>query len=124
MAGLAEAASASVLERKEELAAAITTALYRERPELLERWGEAGRAKCLQDMRHNLEHLAPAVALGDSTLFARYVVWLRDMLASRGIPAGDVVDSLRHTGTVARQRLPAAEGALVAEVVEAGLAVL
>ena len=122
--GLAQAASTALLERKEELAHAVTEALYRERPELLERWGAEGRAHCLQDMRYNLEHLAPAVALGEPALFERYVGWLRDMLGARGIPARDVADSLRLTRTVALERMPAAQAALIARALDAGLDVL
>ena len=73
-------ASEAILDRKEELAREITQALYDHEPGLLERHGERGRSKCLQDMRYNLEHLAPAVGLDDPALFARYVTWLDQLL--------------------------------------------
>lgn len=121
---VAEAASDMLLERKEEFARAITDALYAERPELHVRHGEAGRSKCLQDMRYNLEHLAPAVALEDPTLFARYVGWLRDMLASHGVCADDVRRSLELTLAITERHLAPDHAALVAAAVAAGLATL
>jgi hypothetical protein len=119
--GVGDRAAAALLARREELAANITAALYAERPELLERYGEQGRRKCLQDMRYNLEHLAPAVALGDPSLFARYVVWLRELLKAHGVPARDVRRSLELTGGVVRARLEPEEAAAVERALVAGL---
>jgi MerR family transcriptional regulator, light-induced transcriptional regulator len=119
--GVGERASAALLARKEELASAITAALYREMPELLERYGERGRRKCHEDMRYNLEHLAPAVALADPSLFARYVTWLREMLEAHGVPARDVRRSLELTGDEVRARLAGDEAAAVESALEAGL---
>ena len=67
-------ASESLLSHKEDLARAITDSLFAAQSDLLARYGEPGRAKCLQDMRYNLEHLAPAYALGVSDLFAQYYI--------------------------------------------------
>jgi hypothetical protein len=117
-------ASDALLARKEELARAVSDALYAEMPGLLEKYGEPGRAKCLQDMRYNLEHLAPAVALGEPALFARYAAWLRDMLAARGIPADEVLRSLELTERVVRHRLAPEQAEAVAGCIAAGVAAL
>ena len=122
--GVGETASETLLERKEELARAITQALYAERPELLDRHGERGRRKCLQDMCYNLEHLAPAVALGEPSMFARYVVWLRDMLGARGVAADDIGRSLELISRVVREEFAVDEAAAVQEALHAGIAVL
>lgn len=119
-----ERSSARLIGEKEELARAITDALYRERPELLARWGAAGREKCLQDMRYNLEHLAPAVALDQPALFAGYARWLLGLLEARGIPPGDVTRSLALTRTIIDSRFPSDEAAAVAPSLDAALAVL
>lgn len=118
------AASDALLARREDLARAITEALYAEMPELTAKYGDRGRAKCLEDMRYNLEHLAPAVALGEPTLFAGYIVWLRDMLDARGIAMDEVRRSLELTEAVVRTSLSREEAALVTETIAAGLAAL
>lgn len=123
-AGVAEAASGTLLRDKEQLARAITDALYADMPELLARHGHRGRVKCLEDMHYNLEHLAPAVALGDPTLFVRYVEWLRDMLGARGVGVDEVRRSLELTIDVTRASLVDAEAAAVAQPIEAALALL
>jgi hypothetical protein len=117
-------ASASLLDRKDELAAAITGALYTDDPSLAMRFGETGRAKCHQDMRYSLEHLAPAVALDDPSLFARYVSWLESMLAARGVGSEDVRRSLEATRRVVSEYLPPDQVARVLPSLQAGLAVL
>ena len=119
---LSVAASDAISERKEELARVITDALYAEHPALLARHGAAGRAKCLQDMRFNLEHLASAVALEDPALFGRYVQWLARMLGARGVAASDVRQSIELTETVLVARFPADHAAAVQPSLRAGIA--
>lgn len=109
---------------REALAQAITDALYAEMPELLGRYGERGRQKCLQDMRYNLDHLAPAVELEEPRVFASYALWLNDLLRARHIPTGEVVRSLVLTERVVRERMPADEAEAVARSIRAGLAAL
>ena len=113
-----------LLAQKSDLAQRITDALYQERPQLLERYGETGRIRCLEDMHFNIEHLVPAVALGEKQLFERYVVWLRDMLAARNVGVDDVRRSLQLTVTVVQERLSSADAQPVIDVVNAGIAAL
>ena len=117
----AMAASDAIVERKEELARAITEALYAEHPALLARHGEEGRTKCLQDMRYNLEHLAPAVALEDPALFGRYVQWLTQMLGARGVASGDVRRCIEATEAVLLARFPADQAAATRASLRAGV---
>ena len=121
---VAHRASESLLSHKEDLARAITDSLFAAHSDLLARYGEPGRAKRLQDMRYNLEHLAPAVALGEPRLFAQYVRWLEDLLRARGIPAEDIRRSLELTEAVISARLPAEEATVITRCVRAGLAAL
>ena len=114
-------ASESILARKEELAREITDALYADDPGLLERFGEAGRARCLEDMHYCLEHLAPAVAMDDPSLFARYVTWLEGLLAARGIGTRDVRRSLEATLAVLGERLGPDESTGALRCLQAGL---
>ena len=113
-------ASDLVLERKEELADAVTRVLYAEDPRLVERFGEPGRAKCLQDMRYCLEHLAPALALDDASLFTRYMGWVESLLTVRGIGSGDVRHSLEIMQRVIAGRFPPDEAVLTLACLHAG----
>ena len=114
-------ASDYILSHKETLARAITATLYANDGSLLERFGEVGRVKCLQDIHYCLEHLAPAVALHDPAVFARYVSWLEALLAARGIGSRDVRLSLEATRVELADRLPPEESTSVLHCIQAGL---
>ena len=121
-AGAAIRASETLLACKDELAFAITDAVYATRPALRERYGEIGITRCREDMRYTIEHLAPAVALAEPQLFVRYVEWLIDLLRARAIPADDVRVSLEAVNQVLATRLPRDEYHEAAKCVQAALA--
>ena len=117
-------AAGQLLQHKEALADAVTNALYADMPELTERYGDAGREKCLQDLRYTIEHLIPAVDLGQPDMFASYVRWLDALLRARNVSTREVVRSLELTERVVRERLAADEADAVATCVHAGLSAL
>ena len=117
-------AAGRLLDDKEALARLVTDALYAERPGLVAKHGAAGREKCLQDLRYTVEHLVPAVDLGDPELFAGYVRWLDALLRARNVDTDEVVRSLELMERVVGDRFPGEEAAVVAPVVQAGLAAL
>ena len=114
-------ASGQLLAHKEALAEWVTGALYEEMPELADRYGDAGRAKCLQDLRYTIEHLIPAVDLAQPAMFAGYVTWLDALLRARNVSTREVVRSLELIDRIVRQRLPADEAESVARCLHAGL---
>lgn len=118
------AAAERLLAEKASLAQEIAAALYAEMPELLSRYGEYGRRKCLEDMQYNLEHLAPAVDLADPALFAGYVRWLDGLLRARNVATAEVVRSLRLTEERIRARFTAEEHAAIVPSIRAGLEAL
>jgi hypothetical protein len=114
-------AAARLLEEKGALARAITEAMYVARPTLAERYGNRGRERCLEDMHFTLEHLIPAVDLGEPALFVSYARWLDGLLRARNVDADDVRLSLTTTAVVIEERLSADEAEAVVAVVRAGL---
>jgi Phycobilisome protein len=117
-------AAAALLEQKEVIARSVTGLLYAEMPWLVDKYGERGRLKCLQDMRYNLEYLAPAVELEDAELFVRYARWVDGVLSARGIPTGELARSFELMANDVRARLRADEAALVSACLEAGVIAL
>lgn len=106
---------------RDSLAEAITIRQYEVQPELLTKYGEAGRAKCLQDALYHLSYLAEAVAASSPSLFSDYVGWAKVMLDARGIPAADLSRNLTIMREVVRQRLTAAMWSIVEEFLDAGI---
>ena len=117
-------AALSLMYHKEALAHAVTDALYAEMPELMEKYGERGRRKCLQDMRYNLDHLAPAVDLENPEMFAGYTLWLDGLLAARNVSTAEVVRCLALTQQMVGERMAPEEAAEVSRSIRAGLAAL
>ena len=120
----AERAGAALLEQKETIARSVTGLLYAEMPWLHDKYGERGRLKCLQDMRYNLEHLIPAVELGDPSMFAKYAAWCDGVLRARGVPTGELARSLELMESDVAARLPPDHAEAVAPCLHAGLRAL
>ena len=117
-------AADALIASKEDLARATTDALYDQRPDLLEKHGASGRAKCLQDMRYNLEHLAPAVALNRPDMFADYIRWVDNLLRSRGVATDELALSLELMQQVAEEQLSGVDLTTVRACISAGSAAL
>ena len=113
----------TLMRDKEQLAQAVTERLFAERPYLLDKHGERGREKTLQDMRYNIEHLIPAVDLGDAPMFARYVEWLDEVLRSRNVETKEVVRCLELLRDECEQRFPG-EASTIRPIIDAGLEVV
>ncbi len=78
-----------------EIADATLERDYGHRPELLARYGAAGREKYRQDILCDIAALAVAVDAGDREIFVRYVAWLKVLLNHRGVAINDITQSLR-----------------------------
>lgn len=122
--GVAARSAALLMRDRETLAQEVTAALYAESPDLLERHGERGRGKCLQDMGYNIEHLIPAVDLADGAMFARYVEWLDNLLRARNVATRDVIRCLELLRDRCAAQYPAEESFAIAGIIEAGLRVV
>ncbi|HEU0298378.1 MAG TPA: hypothetical protein VFR37_02965 [Longimicrobium sp.] len=116
--------AAALAEHAEAVARSVTGLLYAEMPWLVDRYGERGRQKCLQDMRYHLQHLAPAVELEDPALFARYAEWCDGMLRARGVQTAELLRSLQLMESDVAVRLPGEEARAAAACLRAGIAVL
>ena len=122
MSELSKVVSLLLDEKRAELAEAITARHYEAQPELASMYGEAGRAKCLQDASYHLSYLAEAVAASSPTLFSDYVSWAKVMLGTRRIPAADLSRNLGVMREVLREQLPPEMDSLVQEYFVAALA--
>src|ERR1043165_2053459 len=107
---------------KESIARGVTKRMFDEYPDILEKPGERGRQKCLQDMHYNIEHLIPAVDLEKPEMFADYARWLDTMLGSRGVSARDVRRCFEMVADEARTRFDGEEAAIIDEIIRAGVA--
>jgi MerR family transcriptional regulator, light-induced transcriptional regulator len=63
-------------------------------PDLMDSFGERGKEATREDVGYTLDFLRPAVEFGLVTPFTKYLIWLCDILSSRGVDAELVWDML------------------------------
>ena len=112
-------AAQRLIRDRESLARAVTDALYAEAGDRLARHGTRGRERCLEDMHFNVDHLIPAVDLGDPDLFGRYLQWLDDLLRARGVETREVTRCLELLGDEVERRYAPDESRAIRDVLDA-----
>ena len=88
------------------IAKAVVEQTYRLDPSLTGRYGEAGRAKCLQDTIYHIQYLTQALRYSSPRLFTEYVNWLAYLLNSLNIPLPDLQTNLVALKAVLQEQLP------------------
>ncbi len=120
----AAAAVEQLRGRTAELASAIVERHAVRAPDVLQRYGAAGRARCLEDAEYHLRYLAEAVEAESAVLFADYVNWARVVLEERNVGTEDLIVNLECLRQTLDERLPSEQAAVFSNAIEAGLAQL
>lgn len=107
--------------QKDKLARAIVDEQWRLDPQLNNRFGQSGRAKCVTDVKYNLAYLAQAIASDSTALFVDYVNWVGVLFNGLKIPLQDLATSLEITGNILQQRFAGEPGVIVRKYIETGL---
>lgn len=102
----------------------MTHAIYAQHGEALERFGPAGRQRCRQDILHHLDYLEAAAEVNDSTPFVWYVLWLKEVLGGRGVPAAHLAFSLQLIASFLVESLPHEVSARLQTILDAAQASL
>lgn len=121
MAALSREIGEKILARQSELVRLVVDRHYEIHPDLAERYGPNGRAKCGEDAAYHFGYLAEALSMGEPELFADYVAWAKVMLAARGIPANDLASNLRVLWDVLVRELPREGHGIIARFVGTAL---
>lgn len=85
-------------------------------PELLARFGPAGRARCEEDAGFHLDVAAAALETGEPAVFARYLGWAAELLEARGLPRDHLRGHVQRLAAQARTALAPAAAEAVAAV--------
>ena len=117
-------AGADLKRAAEGVAGAVVETCFTARPELLARYGPAGRAKCRHDTLYHIGYLREALEAGSSALFVEYVRWVVSLLKGYDIPAGDLRLNITAIADACDTHCLPATAAGVRQIVNAGLDVL
>jgi methanogenic corrinoid protein MtbC1 len=110
----------AIESQKDEFASLIIDEQWARNPQFLVRYGDAGRAKCAQDVKYNLAYLSQAIASSSPPLFVSYIDWIKVLFEGLKIPSQELAESLEITGDLLRQRFPNS-AAIVQNFINLGL---
>jgi hypothetical protein len=93
------------------IAEKVTESYYEVDVKAMEKWGEQGRKRTLEDTVFTLQHLSSAVFANDVNLFLDYLKWLVVVLTSRRV---DIDVIILHTqiliDTLDKEKMKAPKG--------------
>jgi hypothetical protein len=93
------------------IAEKVTESYYEVDVKAMEKWGEKGRNRTLEDTVFTLQHLSSAVFANDVNLFLDYLKWLVVVLTSRRV---DIDVIILHTqiliDTLDKEKMKASKG--------------
>ncbi|WP_347862451.1 hypothetical protein U0355_04615 [Salimicrobium sp. PL1-032A] len=82
-------------QTKEFITNRVVEEFYTNHPWLLEKFGEKGKHHTRKDNDHHLEHLELSYELQKEDFFTDYTFWLKDVLVSRGVGTGLIIENYR-----------------------------
>ncbi len=110
----------SISQAKHQVAESVTDEFFRRHPDWVERYGDAGRIRGVEDAKYHIDFLSSAIESGSTAPFEDYARWSSRMLASRGIAQEFVVENLLQIGESLNRTLSDDFAAMVSHFIEAG----
>ncbi|MGC8658647.1 MAG: cobalamin B12-binding domain-containing protein [Desulfomonilaceae bacterium] len=94
-------------EQRHSISEAIVSLQYQLQPEIWEPYGEKGRELSIRDSNHHFIYLVEALKQSDPTLFADYVLWLKQLFEGIKIPPQALPKMIECTEQVLYTKLSA-----------------
>jgi methanogenic corrinoid protein MtbC1 len=85
-----------IAEVKRTVAEEVTEKFFVRHPDWLERYGERGRRRGIEDAKYHLDFLASAIESGSTASFEDYARWTSRMLSARGIAPHFVAENFQQ----------------------------
>lgn len=106
-----------LLEQAAAAAAYAAEQIYRRHPELLVRFGENGKRSCEEEIAIQVAYIDAAVETDSAVPLVEYLLWLQEVLRSRGLPDAALAESVHLVGEYFEDKLAAPEMALLQRIV-------
>ena len=117
----AQLAAHAIRVKAPAIARAAVDALYDARPDLAQRYGDAGRRHCAKDLGHHLRFLAAAVEMNEPRLFTDYAAWAARVMVTHKVALDDALASFRCLLETAPPAVPAQSADVVRQIITTGL---
>lgn len=85
-----------IRERRQEIAESITVEFFLRHPDWLDRYGEIGRRRGIEDAGFHIDYLTGAIESGSVAAFEDYARWTTRVLSSRGIAPVFLVENFQQ----------------------------
>jgi hypothetical protein len=108
-----------VVDAERRLAVRVAELVYERMPELADRYGDAGRARCEEDTALHLRFVASALATGEPRILSDYLAWLAPLLERFRVPQEDLDANLAAIESAVRELVPDAGEPVAALIAEA-----
>lgn len=122
MSSVLERAADRLGAQRREIALRVAEKHLERQPEYLDRFGPAGRTRCIEDADFHIQYLGHALRFATPALFASYTAWARRVLEKRDIPWADLQANLEVLRDELAGVLEADEAAAASDYIETGLA--
>lgn len=107
--------------RRSELALRVAEKHLAQNPRFIERFGAAGRARCIEDAEFHLQYLSHSLRFATPALFTSYTQWTRQVLERRGIVWSDLQKNLELLRNELAAELDEEDAKPVREYIDAAL---
>ncbi len=107
---------------KHKVAESVTDEFFLRHPDWLERYGDAGRIRGIEDAKYHIDFLSSAIESGSTAPFEDYARWSSRMLASRGIDPKFVSENFDQIGESLNRVLSDDSAGMISHFIQAGRA--
>ena len=107
--------------RRSELALRVAEKHLAQNPHFIERFGELGRVRCIEDADFHLQYLSHSLRFATPALFTAYTQWTRQVLEKRAIGWSDLQKNLELLRDELAAELDEEDAKPVREYIEAAL---
>ena len=86
--------SEALEQHLEKLTLEVVERQYALQPDLIQRFGEIGRVRTIEDVRYHLQYLSETIRVDSLRLFGEYIAWAKIVLVRLGVPVDDLIINL------------------------------
>ncbi len=112
----------AIEKAKHAVAESVTEEFFLRHPDWLERYGDLGRVRGIEDAKYHIDFLSGAIESGSTAPFEDYARWCSRMLASRGIGPEFVAENFQQIDEFLKPELSEESAEMISHFIEAGRA--
>ena len=110
-----------ILSEQDTLSSRVLEKIFREHPELQQRYSKADTERCREDIVYHLMYLADSAGADSPELFLHYLAWVKTLFDSIGVSNQSFLASLKIIREELRLLIPETESEKALAVIDRGI---